>query len=79
MSLRCHTTSTDLSQPTIADDQSDSAGDDNSMPQLNISPTTQQLDLPTSPHLLIISSDVRDAMDQVMVPVDCSGIAEFSS
>ena len=48
MSLRRHTTSTDLSQPTIADDQSDSAGDDNSVPQLNISPTAQQLDLPTS-------------------------------
>ena len=47
--------STDLSQPTIADDQSDSAGDDNSMPQSHISPTAQQLDLPTSPHLLIIS------------------------
>ena len=69
MSLRRHTTSTDLSQLTIADDQSDSAGDDNSMPQLNISPTAQQLDLPTSPQLLIISSAVRDAMDQVMVPV----------
>ena len=69
MSLRHHTTSTDLSQPTIADDQSDSAGVDNSVPQLNISPTTQQLDLPTSPHLLIISSAVRDAMDQVMAPV----------
>ena len=69
MSLRCHTTSTDLSQPTIADDQSDSAGDDNSVPQLNISPTAHQLDLPTSPHLLIISSAGRDAMDQVMAPV----------
>ena len=58
-----------ISQLTIADDQSDSAGDDNSVPQLNISPTAQQLDLPTSPHLLIISSVVRDAMDQVMAPV----------
>ena len=69
MSLRRHTTSTDLSQLTIADYQSDSGGDDHSMPQLNISPTAQQLDLPTSPNLLIISSAVRDAMDQVMVPV----------
>ena len=66
MSLRRHTTLTDLSHPTIADDQSDSAGDDNSMPQLNIPPIAQQLDLPTSPNLLIISSAVRDAMDQVM-------------
>ena len=66
MSLRRHATSPDLSQPTIADDQSDSAGDDNSVSQLHVSPTAQQLDLPTSPHLLIISSD---AMDQVMAPV----------
>ena len=39
------------------------------MPQLNISPAAQQLDLPTSPRLLIICSAVRDVMDQVMAPV----------
>ena len=68
MSMRRHATSPDLSKPTIADDQSDSAGDDNSVSQLHVSPAAQQLDLPTNPHLLIISSAVRDAMDQVMAP-----------
>ena len=68
MSSPHHTTSTDLSLPSV-DDKSDSAGDDNSVVQLNISPTARQLGLPTSPGLLIISSAVRDAMDKVMAPV----------
>ena len=67
--LRHHTTSTDLSLPGVDDDKSNSAGDDNSVVQLNISPTAWQLGLPTSPGLLIISSAVRDVMDKVMAPV----------
>ena len=70
--LRHHTTSTDLSLQSVDDDKSDSAGDDNLVVQLNISPTAWQLGLPTSPGLLIVSSAVRDAMDamdNVMAPV----------
>ena len=72
--LRHHTTSTDLSLPSVDDDKSDSAVDDNSVIQLNISPTAHQPGLPTSPGLLIIRSAVRDAMDKVMAPI-CKNIS----